>query len=97
MGTRLDSSTHLLHEPRLNKGTAFTGEQRDRLGLHDRNERPCYRTGRENIVGLVPVLFAPSVGEAYKRFSHIHRRPTYARQASRQSTTRPINRGGSFG
>ena len=101
----------LLEEPLLNKGTAFTPEERDALGLrgllpahtstmdeqlarvrtqwdakpsamerhiyleslHDRNETLYHRFILENLQDAVPVVYTPTVAEACRHWSRIHR------------------------
>ena len=101
----------LLEEPLLNKGTAFTPEEREALGLrgllpahtstmdeqlarvrtqwdakpnalekhiylaglHDRNETLFHRFILENLQETVPVVYTPTVAEACRHWSRIHR------------------------
>jgi malate dehydrogenase (oxaloacetate-decarboxylating) len=101
----------LLAEPLLNKGTAFTPEERDALGLrgllpahtstideqlarvrtqwdakaspmerhiyleslHDRNETLYHRFILENLQDAVPVVYTPTVAEACRHWSRLHR------------------------
>ncbi len=103
----------VLQTPLLNKGTAFTPEERVALGLdgllppavltvdeqarraygqyraqpdnlaknvyltalHDRNEVLFYRLFTDHLPEMLPVIYAPTVGEAIKRYSHEYRRP----------------------
>ncbi|XP_050308394.1 NADP-dependent malic enzyme [Anthonomus grandis grandis] len=102
-----------LRDPRLNKGLAFTLEERQALGihglqparfktqeeqlelcrisieryqedlnkylylteLHDRNEKLFFRLLTENIEGLMPIVYTPTVGLACQKFGLIYRRP----------------------
>ena len=104
----------LLSNPHLNKGTAFTSDERDRFGLHgllptsvetieqradrvrsqlelatsdlakhmllrtvqDYDETLFLRLLVDDIVGLLPIVYTPVVGEACEQFSRIyqHRR-----------------------
>ncbi|KAG5894491.1 hypothetical protein JTB14_029903 [Gonioctena quinquepunctata] len=102
-----------LRDPRLNKGLAFTLEERQALGihglqparfksqeeqlelcrisieryqedlnkylylteLHDRNEKLFFRLLSENIEGLMPIVYTPTVGLACQKFGLIYRRP----------------------
>jgi len=102
----------LLSDPRRNKETAFTLEERERLGLvgllpdvvedidrqmervldHlaqkstdleryiyltsllDRNETLFYKVLMSDPARLLPIIYAPTVGEACLKFSHIYRR-----------------------
>lgn len=102
----------LLGDPRRNKETAFTYEERERLGLvgllpealedidrqmervvdHlaqkstdleryiyltsllDRNETLFYKVLMSDPARLLPIIYAPTVGEACLKFSHIYRR-----------------------
>jgi malate dehydrogenase (oxaloacetate-decarboxylating) len=101
----------LLAEPLLNKGTAFTPDERDALGLrgllpahtstideqlarvrtqwdakaspmerhiyleslHDRNETLYHRFILENLQDAVPVVYTPTVAEACRHWSRLHR------------------------
>ncbi len=103
----------VLQTPLLNKGTAFTPEERVALGLdgllppavltvdeqarraygqyraqpdslaknvyltalHDRNEVLFYRLLTDHLPEMLPVIYAPTVGEAIKRYSHEYRGP----------------------
>ena len=103
----------VLQTPLLNKGTAFTQEERIALGLegllppalltveeqarraygqyraqqgdlqknvyltalHDRNEVLFYRLLTDHLPEMLPVIYAPTVGEAIKRYSHEYRGP----------------------
>ena len=101
----------ILRNPHLNKGSAFTEQERDELGLRgllppaitnlenqvertlknletkrtdmgryvylqalqDRNENLFFRLLIDNIEELMPVVYTPTVGQACRQFSHIHR------------------------
>lgn len=103
----------LLNDPHHNKGTAFTRQEREALGLigllpdaeetidlhlqralqhlgqkltdleryiylmalHDRNETLFYRLVVSDPQRFLPIIYAPTVGEACLKFSHIFRRP----------------------
>ncbi len=103
----------VLQTPLLNKGTAFTQDERAALGLdgllppavltvdeqarraygqyraqqsnllknvylaalHDRNEVLFYRLLTDHLSEMFPVIYAPTVGEAIKRYSHEYRGP----------------------
>jgi malate dehydrogenase (oxaloacetate-decarboxylating)(NADP+) len=101
----------LFNDARLNKGTAFTAEERDKLdllgllpaveetiddqlkrvllhldtkktdlgqyiyltALLDRNETLFFKTLMSNPARFVPIMYAPTVGEACAKFSEIYR------------------------
>jgi malic enzyme len=101
----------LLHNPILNKGTAFTEIERRKFGLtgllpphvstieeqigrvyenfaakenniekyvylrslQDRNETLFYALLRRNAEEMIPVIYTPTVGDAVRQGSHIHR------------------------
>ena len=103
----------LLLDPRATRGTSFSNDERDRLGLvgllpHavetverqiervrgqldrkpndleryvymtallDRDEGLLYRVVRDDPERLLPIIYAPTVGEACLSFDHIYRRP----------------------
>lgn len=102
-----------LNDPHLNKGTAFTHQERDALGitgllpdavehidlqlqralqhlgqkstdleryiymiaLYDRNETLFYRLVMSDLQRFLPIIYAPTVGEACLKYGHIFRRP----------------------
>ena len=108
-----DYGFDLLFHPSTNKSTAFTLEERQRLGLRgllpsqvssmerqkervlenirrktsdieryialqalqNRNERLFYRTLIDHIDELMPIVYTPTVGQAYQEFAHIFRQP----------------------
>ena len=120
----------LLEEPLLNKGTAFTPEERDALGLrgllpahtstmdeqlarvrtqwdgkpnaleqhiyleglHDRNETLYHRFVLENLQDAVPVVYTPTVAEACRYWSRLHRqaRGIYITPADRGQIARVL-------
>src|SRR6516164_7191514 len=79
----------LLHNPRLNKGTAFTQEERrhaeiaclaDDLqkylvlsDLQARNETLYYAVLMSDPATYMPLVYTPAVGEACQKFAHIFR------------------------
>ena len=101
---------HLLSDPLLNKGTAFTVDERDALGLHglvpthvetieqrvdrvrsqladettdlarhmllrdvqDYDETLFLRVLVEDVYGMLPLVYTPTVGEACQQFSRIY-------------------------
>jgi malate dehydrogenase (oxaloacetate-decarboxylating) len=105
-----ETGVRLLSNPLLNKGTAFTIEERDRLGLHglvpthvetieqradrvraqfamedsdlgrhmllrgvqDYDETLFLHLLLDDIVGLLPIVYTPVVGEACQKFSQIY-------------------------
>lgn len=107
------SAHELLENPILNKGTAFTQEERDAFGLNgllppkietlqdqvarcmetlkafptqldryiylrdlqDTNETLHYAVIAQDLYGILPMIYTPTVGEGCKQFSHIFRRP----------------------
>ncbi|GEB39274.1 NAD-dependent malic enzyme [Gluconacetobacter liquefaciens] len=105
--------TALLTDPFLNRGTAFTADERRALGLEgllppqvetlerqaervmahldakptdleryiylsalvDRNETLFYKVLMSDPARFVPIVYAPTLGEVCKSFSHLYRRP----------------------
>ncbi len=103
----------LLNDAALNKGTAFTPDERERLGLdgllparvetideqlariddgyrrlhddmerhiflralQDTNEVLFYRYLSDDLAGVLPIVYTPTVGAACEQFSQIYRRP----------------------
>jgi len=101
----------MLSDPRLNKGTAFTAEERDNFGLHgllpphiesidqraervraqlatkqtdlgrhillrnvqDDDETLFIHLLLDDITGLLPIVYTPTVGDACQKFSQIYR------------------------
>jgi malate dehydrogenase (oxaloacetate-decarboxylating)(NADP+) len=41
--------------------------------LHARNHRLFFRTVRDNIEEIMPLIYTPTVGQACKEFAHIYR------------------------
>jgi hypothetical protein len=61
-----------LRDAALNKGAAFTEEERDRYRLHrllpvlkGRNERLLHRVAINHIETLLPLIYTPTVGQAW--------------------------------
>jgi malate dehydrogenase (oxaloacetate-decarboxylating) len=105
------SGIAMLSDPRLNKGTAFTAEERDNFGLHgllpphiesidqraervraqlatkqtdlgrhillrnvqDDDETLFIHLLLDDITGLLPIVYTPTVGDACQKFSQIYR------------------------
>ncbi|XP_014478966.1 PREDICTED: NADP-dependent malic enzyme-like isoform X2 [Dinoponera quadriceps] len=102
-----------IRDPQLNKGMAFTIEERQILGIHgllpaavktqeeqlglcrrnlerytddlskyiyligllDRNEKLFYRLLSEDVAGMMPLVYTPTVGQACEKFGLVYRRP----------------------
>lgn len=109
----VDRGRRLLTRPTLNKGTAFTAEERDAFGLHgalpthvetleqradrvrvqialettdlgkhvllravqDDDETLFIRLLLDDVAGLLPIVYTPTVGEACQKFSRIYQHP----------------------
>ncbi|XP_011146637.1 NADP-dependent malic enzyme isoform X2 [Harpegnathos saltator] len=102
-----------IRDPQLNKGMAFSIEERQILGIHgllpaavktqeeqlelcrrnlerytddlskyiyligllDRNEKLFYRLLSEDVAGMMPLVYTPTVGQACEKFGLVYRRP----------------------
>lgn len=107
------SAYELLENPILNKGTAFTQEEREAFGLNgllppkietleeqvarcletmkalptqldryvylrdlqDTNETLHYAVIAQDLYGILPMIYTPTVGDGCKQYSHLFRRP----------------------